>query len=96
MIVGRGRGVELVVRAGDRLLIDLPAWDIDHVPDKATVTRIEPTDLLARPMAGRPPADMLSGPTAPMLRDPSDAVTFTLSVERPRRGRYVRTIALAR
>jgi Zn-dependent peptidase ImmA (M78 family) len=89
--------VELVVRAGDRLLLDLPAWDIDHAPHQATVTRIEPTDLLSSPrwQVDLPP-DMPPGPTRLSLRDPSTTVTFTLCVEQPRRGRYVRTIALAR
>lgn len=89
--------VELVVRAGDRLLIDLPAWDIDHPPHRAAVSRIEPTDLLSPPrwQVDLPP-DTTSGPTRLSLRDDSTTVTFTLSVERPRRGRYVRTVGLAR
>jgi len=85
---------ELVVRAGDRLLIDLPAWDIDTIPPGATAELLAPTDLLS---IGRwsidLPADLGPGPTAVRLRNSSEAVTFSLLIERPRMGRYVRRVA---
>jgi Zn-dependent peptidase ImmA (M78 family) len=90
-------GAELVVRSGDRLLIDLPAWDVDHAPDRATVTRVEPTDLLSQPQWQVDlPFHTPPGSARLSLRDPSTTLTFSLRVEHPRRGRYVQTLALAR
>ncbi|MGI8411625.1 MAG: ImmA/IrrE family metallo-endopeptidase [Solirubrobacteraceae bacterium] len=85
---------ELVVRAGDRLLIDLPGYDIDALPAGASAELLAPADLLA---SGRwqvdLPATIDGGPTTVALRDPSTRVGFSLMVERPRLGRYLRRVA---
>jgi hypothetical protein len=88
---------ELVVRAGDRLLIDLPGYDIDAVPPGASAELLAPADLLSR---SRWQVDLPSGtdagPTIVALRDASTRVSFALVVERPRLGRYVRRVQAAR
>ncbi len=89
--------VELVVRAGDRLLIDLPGYDLDTLPPSATGTLLPPTDLLS---TGRwsidLPPELVAGPATLTLRNSSEEVTFALFVERPRLGRYVRRVTAAR
>ncbi|MGO9956188.1 MAG: ImmA/IrrE family metallo-endopeptidase [Solirubrobacteraceae bacterium] len=84
----------LVVRAGDRLLIDLPGYDIDALPVGASAELLAPADLLS---SGRWQVDLPSGidagPTTVALRDASTRVGFSLVVERPRLGRYVRRVA---
>jgi len=85
------------VRAGDRLLIDLPGYDLDTLPPSATGTLLPPTDLLS---TGRwsidLPPELVAGPATLTLRNSSEEVTFSLFVERPRLGRYVRRVTAAR
>jgi Zn-dependent peptidase ImmA (M78 family) len=88
---------ELVVRAGDRLLMHLPGWDVEAVPPGAAAERLTPADLLSTGWWSVDLApNLAAGPTAVRLRNSSDAVTFSLFIERPRLGRYVRRGAMPR
>ena len=83
---------ELVVRAGDRLLIDLPGYDLDTLPPGATGSCCPDRPALDGRWSIDLPAELVAGATALTLRNSSEEVTFSLLIERPRLGRYVRRV----
>ena len=80
----------LHVRAGDRLLLDLPGWSASEVPSGANTVEEPAADLLSTPKLRVDLApDMDSGPAQLVVGDASSSLRFELEVERPRRGLYV-------
>ena len=85
----------LVVRCGDRLLVDHPANPQAAVADGISTHELPAVDLLSRPrlcldvacdaLPGRRELELAYGDGGPPVR-------FALHVERPRRGRYLSRI----
>ena len=86
----RDAQTDLVVRAGDRLLVTLPGWDIAALPAGVTAELLPAETLLSAPrwsLALAP--DLDAGPAVIELTDSSSTVRFSLVIERPRWGRYI-------
>jgi Zn-dependent peptidase ImmA (M78 family) len=80
----------IVVRAGDRLLLDVADADVQMLPPGASSTILRPAELLN---ASRVEVDLSpdtdAGPANILLEQDGQTIEFALNVERPRNGRYV-------
>lgn len=90
LLTERDAAAPIVVRCGDTLLVDLPGWDIDAVPEGARAELTPGPDLLT-PQRWRIdlPTELPEGPAVLTLREAQSALTFDLDLVRPRVGRYV-------
>lgn len=80
----------LVVRAGDRLLLDCPGATVTESPPGATCSVLAGRTLLEAPRLCVDLSDGVdAGPGAITVVDAGEALTFSLVVERPRLGRFV-------
>jgi hypothetical protein len=87
----------VVARAGDRLLLDLPGWDLAELPDGLRAEEVPAADLLstARWCVDLPP-HAAPGPVTIQLSGAGRSASFTVVVERPRHGRFFPEPAVAR
>ena len=87
----------LVVRCGDRLIFELPDAEPAHVPGPLQARELPPRDLLdRRRMCVDVPPSALPGPQQLGLTSDGRKLTYSLIIERPRRGRYLPKAAVAR
>ena len=82
---------ELVVRSGDRLLVEGSEQDVLASPEGSVVSAAVATDLLGKERIALDIPTAALAPTGELVvRSPSGAETrWTLSIERPHRGRYI-------
>jgi Zn-dependent peptidase ImmA (M78 family) len=89
----------LVVRVGDRLIVDLPGrWSLEQLARGGTESDEPPADLLsaaASPTVVDLGTDMDAGPARIVLGQGTSTVAYELVVERPREGLYVPPVARA-
>lgn len=79
----------LIVRSGDRVIIDLPDADAAGAPEELPIRELPLRDLLDhRRLCVDVPVDIKPGTQRVTLARPDRELTFSLVVERPRRGRY--------
>jgi hypothetical protein len=79
----------LVVRAGDRLQIELPGVRVVALPPGATEHDEGPRDLFACGLSIDLGADMSSGMARVELTADGTPLAFDLAIERPRLGRFI-------
>ena len=92
LLTVRDTDAKVVARCGDTLLVLLPGWDVDSIPDGALAELVPGPDLLTPPhwRIDLPPA-LPAGPASIVLREASSTLSFDLRLERPHAGRYVPT-----
>lgn len=79
----------LVVRCGDRLLLDLPSDSLAHIPDGLAARELPPMDLLGTSMLCiEVSVDAAPGPRTLELIYDGQLVEHTVVLLRPLRGRY--------
>jgi Zn-dependent peptidase ImmA (M78 family) len=80
----------IVVRAGDRFLLDVAGAEVQTLPVGASSMILQPADLLS---ASRLQVDLSpdtdAGPASILLEHDGQTLELALNVERPRTGRYV-------
>lgn len=83
-------GSPIVVRSGDRLMVDGPGARALQVPSGLTCGELPARDLLGVPrLCVDIPADRLPGAADLVLERNGEEHHFALVIERPRRGRYL-------
>jgi Zn-dependent peptidase ImmA (M78 family) len=82
---------ELVVRSGDRLLVEGSEHDVLVSPEESVVSATAVTDLLAKECVALDIPTAAPAPTGELaVRSPSGTETrWALRIERPQRGRYI-------
>lgn len=91
LLTERDAARPLVVRSGDRLLLELPGREVAALPAGATAAPVPATDLLSGPPRWSVDLspEMGAGPAPLEMCDASSTLRFPLVVERPRIGRYI-------
>lgn len=81
---------DIVVRCGDRLLVDLPGFEIESAPAGSDLCEAFSPELFQEPRCGIDlPSAMDPQPGRLVLRSSTEEVGFSIKLERPRLGRYV-------
>lgn len=86
----RDADARVFVRAGDTLLIDLPSWTIEALPDGMSAQLVSGLDLLTPPRWRVDiPVDWPAGSATIQLCEADTSLAYDLQVLRPCVGRYV-------